>query len=193
MERFEFAIEAYVSRVREGLDLLDTTAVRSLALALFDALERQVDVYVFGNGGSAAAASHLTVDLAKGACAGTPRRFRVHCLNDNVPTMTALANDIAYDHVFVEPLRNLLRPGDLVIAFSGSGNSPNVVRAVEYARELGATVAGITGFDGGRLKVLADISIHLPLADMQVAEDMQLVVTHALMRTLGAHLGADGC
>jgi D-sedoheptulose 7-phosphate isomerase len=136
---FHDDVTSYLARLKAALDLLDTGAIARLAALLADALDTGRDVFIFGNGGSAANASHITVDLAKGASYGGARRLRWHCLCDNVPVLTAYANDVGYDAVFVEPLRNLLRPGDLVIAMSGSGNSRNVIRAVEYAREVGAS------------------------------------------------------
>jgi D-sedoheptulose 7-phosphate isomerase len=190
---FHDDVTSYLARLKAALDLLDTGAIARLAALLADALDTGRDVFIFGNGGSAANASHITVDLAKGASYGGARRLRWHCLCDNVPVLTAYANDVGYDAVFVEPLRNLLRPGDLVIAMSGSGNSRNVIRAVEYAREVGATVVGITGYSGGALRGLSDLSLHLPVDDMQLAEDVQLVIGHIAMRALARHQGIAGC
>lgn len=190
---FRNDVVAYLDRLKAALDLLDADAIARFTSLLVDALEAGRDVFIFGNGGSAANASHITVDLMKGASFGAAKRLRWHCLNDNVPVLTAYANDVGYDAVFVEPLRNLLRPGDLVIALSGSGNSKNVIRAVEYARQTGATVVGITGYSGGTLRALADLSLHLPVDDMQLAEDVQLVIGHIAMRVLARHQGIPGC
>lgn len=186
-------IDSYLQRLKGALDLLDRKAIQAFLDVMVDALENDRDIYVFGNGGSAANASHFTVDIGKGASKGAAKRFRLHCLNDNMPTLTAYANDFGYETVFVEPLRNFLRREDLVIALSGSGNSKNVVLAVEYAKSVGATVVGITGYSGGALRALSDISIHLPLDDMQLAEDIQLVVTHVAMRAIGTYQGLEGC
>ena len=107
------------------------------------------------------------------------------CLSDNVPTLTAYANDLSYDEVFVEQLRNFLEPGDLVIAISGSGNSRNVLKAVEYANRSGAITLGLTGYDGGELRRMAQHGVHIPIADMQVTEDLHMVLDHLCYAVLG--------
>ena len=141
-------------------------------------------VFIFGNGGSGSTASHMTCDLNKGASLGKSRRFKVICLNDNVPTMTAYANDITYDDIFVEPLRNFLLPGDVVIGISGSGNSENVIRAIEYANEHEAVTVGLCGYSGGRLKEKARHSVHVNVNDMQKVEDVHLILGHLAMQIL---------
>ena len=179
-------IEAYLSKLKETLDAVSRRELNDLAELLVRARKEGRRVYTLGNGGSAATASHFAADFNKGLSYGFPERFRFICLADNVATLTAYANDVSYEDVFVEQLRNHLEPGDVVIAISGSGRSPNVLKAVAYANEAGAVTVGLTGYDGGPLRTLARHSVHVPVADMQIAEDIHLVVDHLLVRILGA-------
>jgi D-sedoheptulose 7-phosphate isomerase len=151
-------------------------AIRVLARAR----EEERGIFVCGNGGSAATASHFVCDMVKGASFGRPKRFRIQCLSDSMPTITAYSNDLSYDHVFVEQLRNFARPGDVLVAISGSGNSPNVLRAVEYANSIGCFTIGLSGRDGGRLASLSQLSIHVPEPHMGRIEDAHLHVCHMI-------------
>ena len=150
---------------------------------LYRGLEEQRTIFLCGNGGSASAASHFGQDLAKGTLSSmsASRRFRVIPLTDNVGFITALANDEGYESIFEQQLRNLARDGDLLVAISGSGNSPNVLRAVEYAHSIGMTTIGVTGFDGGKLRALSKQSVHVPIDDMGMCEAIHGVVFHAAM------------
>lgn len=141
-------------------------------------------VFVFGNGGSAATASHFACDLGKGTLEANLPRFKVICLNDNMPTLTAFANDVGYDVVFAEPLIALAERGDLAIAFSASGNSPNVVRAIETARARGLVTIGFSGFSGGKLQDLSDIHLHVPARSYGHVEDLHLALSHAICEML---------
>jgi D-sedoheptulose 7-phosphate isomerase len=172
----------YLARVRELLDGLPDVADRFVE-ALWQAFEADATVFLAGNGGSAAAASHFGQDLAKGTLADlrATRRFRVIPLTDNVGYITALANDEGYESIFEQQLRNLGRPGDVLVAISGSGNSPNVLRAVEYAHAIGMKTIGVTGYDGGKLRTLAQESVHIPIEDMGMCEAVHGVVFHAAM------------
>jgi D-sedoheptulose 7-phosphate isomerase len=174
------------------MDLISRDELNAFLNLLLGALESGVTVYVMGNGGSAATASHFAVDFNKGLSYQKARRFRFVCLNDNVPTLTAYANDVGYEEVFVQQLRNLLTPDDVVIGISGSGNSPNVVKAIEYAGSLGARTVAITGYDGGKLKRAAKSGVHVPIADMQVTEDLHMVLDHLSYAVLGRFLPAEG-
>jgi len=145
-----------------------------------EAYENARMIFLFGNGGSAALASHLACDLGKGTVNGSGKRFRVLSLTDNVPLMTAWANDVHYEDIFAQQLENYLRPGDVAFAISGSGNSPNVIRGLEAARRLGAQTLALTGFDGGRAKPLADLCLVVPSDSMQLIEDAHLCATHAI-------------
>jgi D-sedoheptulose 7-phosphate isomerase len=181
--------KAYLEQVRKLLDGLAEPSDR-LVETLFEAFEEERTIFLIGNGGSAAAASHFGQDLAKGTLSSmqAKRRFRVIPLTDNIGYITALANDEGYDSVFEQQLRNLARRGDLLIAISGSGNSSNVLRAVEYARSIGMKTIGVTGFDGGKLRGLVDESVHVPIEDMGMTEAMHGVVFHLAMAQLRARL-----
>jgi D-sedoheptulose 7-phosphate isomerase len=148
---------------------------------LLEAYESEKNIYIFGNGGSASTASHYQNDFNKGVSEWTPKKFRFVCLNDNIPTVMAIANDIGYEEVFRFQLRGRLVPGDIVIGISGSGNSANVVNAVEYSKSLGNKVIGVTGFDGGKLKQLCDIALHVPVNSMQITEDIHMIFDHLIM------------
>lgn len=143
---------------------------------------RGSDIFTFGNGGSAALATHLACDLGKGTIIGQNghKRFRVLALTDNVPLITAWANDVCYEQIFAQQLQNFLVPGDLAFAISASGNSPNVLRGLELARASGARTVGLTGFKGGKMKGLCDVCVILPSDNMQIIEDFHLSVTHAI-------------
>ena len=183
--------QEYLARVRGLLDGLADPADRFVE-ALWGAFEAGATVFLAGNGGSASAASHFGQDLAKGTLADmrSERRFRVVPLTDNVGFITALANDEGYESVFEQQLRNLGRRGDLLVAISGSGNSPNVLRAVDYARSIGMRSIGVTGYDGGKLQKLADVSVHVPVWDMGMAEALHGVIFHLAMSRLRERVGA---
>jgi len=138
-------------------------------------------VFTLGNGGSASTASHMAADLAKNTIGANMTRFRVMSLNDNQAMLTALANDLGYEHVFREQLQNLIRAGDLLIAISASGNSPNVLNAIRYARRQSAEVVGMLGFEGGEAAGLVDVAIVVPSEHYGVIEDVHLVINHILV------------
>jgi D-sedoheptulose 7-phosphate isomerase len=184
-------IESYLGALHGTLDALDRNEIAAFADALLDAYHRGATIFVCGNGGSAGTASHFACDLNKGVAFGLDRRFRVMPLNDNIPTVMAYANDVGYDSVFIEQLRNFIQAGDMVVGFSGSGNSPNVLRAIEYANNLGALTVGITGYDGGRLREAAKMSVNANVRDMQLSEDIHVVLCHMIMRLLNTALHGD--
>ena len=148
---------------------------------LLETFENGNTVFVFGNGGSSATASHFQNDFNKGVSEHTEKKFNFQCLNDNVATVMAVANDIGFEEVFRFQLIGHMRPGDVVLAISGSGNSKNVLNAVEYAKSQGAKVIGLTGFGGGKLKELSDVSLHVPVNSMQITEDIHMVFDHLMM------------
>jgi D-sedoheptulose 7-phosphate isomerase len=147
---------------------------------LVQAYMSQRIVFLFGNGGSAALASHFACDLGKGTVNGSAERFRVLALTDNVPLMTAWANDSKYEDIFAEQLTNFAKPEDVAFAISGSGNSPNILRALQLAKQTRLTTVGLTGFAGGKMKELCDVCMIVPSNNMQLIEDMHLCVAHAL-------------
>jgi D-sedoheptulose 7-phosphate isomerase len=143
---------------------------------------------VFGNGGSAALASHCACDLGKGTTTNGNRRFRVLALTDNIPLMTAWANDASYDDIFAEQLTPFIDKGDIALAISGSGNSPNVLKALLVARQAGAFTIGLTGFQGGKMKRLCDLCIIVPSDNMQVIEDLHVSVNHSIFTALRSRM-----
>jgi len=170
----------YLAHSAEAVGKLSVPAIDAVVDALIRALESERFVYVMGNGGSAANAEHFVNDLGKGESRGFPRRFKILSLTSNLPLLTAWANDADYADVFAEQLRNFVGPGDVAIAISGSGNSRNVLNALELARARGAVTVGLTGYDGGRLKSLCDHCVVVPSDNMQHIEEMHLVVLHAI-------------
>lgn len=179
----------YLSRVVHKLPLPDIDRVCNV---LLDAYENDRAIYLFGNGGSAALASHLTCDLGKGTANGSSKRFRVLSLTDNIPLMTAWANDRAYEDIFAEQLVNFVRKDDVAFAISGSGNSPNVLNALRVARTLNATTVGLTGYQGGKMKQLCDACVIVPSDNMQIIEDLHLCVAHAIFSAIRKRIGTHG-
>lgn len=171
-------INGYLGHVTRALNELPREDLEKVIDELLRAYVRGSQVFVLGNGGSAATASHFACDLGKGTAQPGRQRFRVISLTDNVSLMTAWANDAAYEDIFVEQLANLLEPRDVVIGISGSGNSPNVLKALKYAREVGARTIAFTGFAGGMVKDLADLSIIARADHMGQIEDVHLIIAH---------------
>lgn len=155
---------------------LDLGAIEKIARVLETAEKKGSQVFVIGNGGSAATASHIATDWAKTAERSGKPLLRSMSLTDNVPFMTAIANDLGYDEVFVRQLRNYLRRGDVVVIISGSGNSPNVVKAAKFAKRAGALTVGMTGFSGGKLRKLVDVCLHVDSEQYGVIEDLHMAV-----------------
>jgi D-sedoheptulose 7-phosphate isomerase len=181
-------VSDYVHSLRavlEGLPMEDVLRVREV---LLEARRAEKTIFIVGNGGSAATASHMANDLNKGAIVDGQPRFRALALTDNVPLLTAWSNDTAYDRVFVEQMANFFRRGDVLIAISGSGNSPNIIAAVEWARQAGGITIGLTGGTGGTLRPLVDYGIVVPSSRMEQIEDVHLVLSHALCTSLRAAL-----
>ena len=174
----------YVARVRELLAGLDLAAVAAAVNVVLDAYDSGCTVFICGNGGSASTASHMAADLGKNTVAAGRPRLRVLSLNDNMAWLSALANDLGYENVFVEQIENLLKPRDVLIALSASGNSPNIVRAAEFAKAHGGRVLALVGFQGGRLRELADVAVHLPCDAYGPVEDGHLVINHIFTEAL---------
>ncbi len=177
-----------VLKTLEMLQQIDYAAVTRVVERLHDAYQTGKRVFIFGNGGSAATASHLAEDLAKSTVKDmtVPKRLRVQSLTDCVPFISALGNDWGYEYIFREQLVTLASSGDVAIAISGSGNSPNIVRAVEWANANGLFTCGFTGFSGGRLKDLAHVVLHSAIHDMEIAENRHMIEAHLLVSGLRA-------
>ena len=181
MKDYISEIKTYLEHEIDTLKALDVNEINAALNLLLETFENGNTVFVFGNGGSSATASHFQNDFNKGVSEHTKKKFNFQCLNDNVATVMAVANDIGFDEVFRFQLIGHMRPGDVALAISGSGNSRNVINAVEYAKEQGAKVIGLTGFGGGKLKELSDVSMHVPVNSMQITEDIHMVFDHLMM------------
>ena len=180
LQRAQEFTQSYRSLIQGALNTIDLEAV-SAAIGLLDkARDSGRMIFVCGNGGSASTASHFVCDMVKGASYGRSKRFRILALTDSLPTLTAYSNDVSYDCVFVEQLHNLASAGDVVMAISGSGNSPNVIRAVEYANSIGCETIALTGRDGGKLGLLAKLQIRVAEPHMGRIEDGHMVVCHMI-------------
>ena len=176
---------AYLDYLSGILARLDTAAIAAFTETLLDARARDARIFFLGNGGSAATASHFANDIAIGT-RSPEKPFRAISLTDNAAAITAIANDDGYAEIFVQQLRTLLAPGDVVVAISASGNSENLIRAVEYANGRGATTVGLTGFDGGRLAKIVSLGVHIPTnpGEYGPAEDGHMILDHLI----GAYL-----
>ena len=174
-------IQDYIALEIEVLKKIDVNSLNEALNLLNETRLKKSRIYICGNGGSAATASHFQNDFNKGISEHIEIPFRFQCLNDNVATLMAIANDIGYEEVFRFQLRGNLEPNDILIAISGSGNSANVINAVNYAKEQGNKVIGLTGYSGGKLKKLADISLHVPVQSMQITEDIHMIFDHLMM------------
>jgi D-sedoheptulose 7-phosphate isomerase len=181
---------AFLDRVGQELDRIDPDQVQRLADAIFECYQNGRFVFICGNGGSGSNASHLCEDLGKCTLKredydnDKKRRLRILSLTDNTPYILAWANDEGFERVFAEQLKNLASPGDLLIAISGSGNSPNVLRAVDWANRNGLRTFGCTGFSGGKLKNMAQQVFHVPLDDMGIVESIHLTAFHWIVDNL---------
>jgi D-sedoheptulose 7-phosphate isomerase len=174
-------IEAHLDKVRAAVAGLPKDRLALLGQTLLRAYRNEKQVFTIGNGGSSSTASHMAADLAKNTIGPNMRRFRISSLNDNAAIVTALANDLGYENVFAEQLMNLIRAGDVLIVVSASGNSPNVISAIRYARSQSAHVAGLLGFDGGEAGSLVDNAIVVSSTDYGVVEDVHLIINHMLV------------
>lgn len=179
---FKNAIQEYYEREIECIKRFNLDEINEAMNVILDTYTKGGTIYVCGNGGSASTASHMQNDFNKGISEYTDKKFRFYCLNDNVSTMMAVANDIGYEEIFRFPLVNNITSNDLLIGISGSGNSKNVLNAAEYAKEKGAKVIGITGYSGGKLKEMADYRMHVDENDMQIAEDLHMTFDHMMMK-----------
>jgi D-sedoheptulose 7-phosphate isomerase len=175
----------YLMQLKELLNDFPHDTFEEIGLVLLSAYQNEKQIFIMGNGGSGATASHFVCDINKGCCLDLEKKFKVICLNDNMPTILAYANDLSYDKIYVEQLKNFLVPGDVVIGISGSGNSENILQAVAYAKEKGAETIGLSGFDGGKLAGIVDVPFIAKINDMQKVEDVHMIVIHMLMQYLG--------
>ncbi len=180
----------YLSRLSEVLQQVPHEQVDEIRDVLLQAYEKDRRIFLFGNGGSASLASHFACDLGKGVTMGSNgiKRFRAIALTDNVPLMTAWANDSHYEDIFAEQLKNLFEPADVAFAISASGNSRNVLKALEVARHADGFCVGLGGYDGGKMKSLCDLCLIVPSDNMQLIEDLHVSIAHALFTTIRCRL-----
>ena len=188
----EFTLK-YMNDLQDTLRESNLENVEEIVHTLLAAYEAEKQIFIMGNGGSGSTASHFACDINKGVSLGLEKRFKVISLSDNIPTMLAYANDCSYEEIFVEQLKNFMNPGDVVIGVSGSGNSKNVIRAIQYANERGVTTIALSGFGGGEIARIARFSFVAPVHDMQKVEDVHLIVSHVIMQILHKklRLGSD--
>ncbi len=172
--------DQYKQELLQTIDTIDTAKVEQAIEWFKEARANNRHIFLCGNGGSASTASHLACDIVKGASFNRASRFRVMALTDSLPTITAYSNDVSYEIVFVEQLKNFAEPGDLVMAISGSGNSPNVLRAVEYANSIGCKTIALTGRDGGKLGPMAQLNILAAAPHMGRIEDAHMIICHMI-------------
>ncbi|MDQ3700816.1 MAG: SIS domain-containing protein [Chloroflexota bacterium] len=179
-------ITQYLAELHQAMQAVPTPALEQAVAILQEARQREATIYFCGNGGSASTASHFACDLAKNTIHPQKGRFRTVCLADNLAQVTAWSNDNGYDQVFVEQARGMMRSGDVLVAISGSGNSPNVLLACDYARSLGCPVIGLIGFSGGALRTRADVPLVVPGRNIEQAEDGHLILNHAICTAIRA-------
>ncbi|MDZ7639091.1 MAG: SIS domain-containing protein [Bryobacterales bacterium] len=173
-------VVSYLNDLQATLSDLDLSKVDQAIEWFRETRDAGGSIYLCGNGGSASSVSHITCDILKGCSYCRDKKFRVVALTDNLATITAYANDVGFSEVFVEQLKNFARPNDLVVAVSGSGNSPNVVNALEYARTVPCRTIAFTGRDGGKLAPLGDLSIHVNQQHMGRIEDAHMTMLHMI-------------
>ena len=183
-------IRKYIEMEKAILESLPVDSINEVMNVLENARLSRKRIFICGNGGSASTAAHFECDFNKGISYDQDIKYDFECLSDNVPMMMAIANDIGYEDIFLVPLKNKLKLGDLVIGISGSGNSENVVKAISYANKIGAETIALVGYQGGKLKDLAKYCIHVNVDNMQIVEDVHLMLDHMMMYILS---GMKGC
>ncbi len=177
-------IKTYIDDLKKTLDSLNIVDIQRVADTFLKARDNNKKIIFFGNGGSGSTASHFVCDLNKGCSFEKKKKFRAICLNDNIATILAYGNDVSYDVIFVEQLKNFMDPGDVVVGISGSGNSKNIIEAITYANNTGGITVGLTGFNGGKLKEIAELSVNEHINDMQISEDIHVIIMHILYKLL---------
>lgn len=178
---FKIQIKEYLELEKLVISSLNMDELNIVMNKILETYENEGFIYIFGNGGSSSTASHFVNDFNKGISEKLSKRFKFVCLNDNVSTVMAVANDNGFEEVFRFQLKNYLTSKDLVIGISGSGNSPNVVNAIQYANEIGAHTVGLVGYSGGIVKNIAKYSVHVNIDNMQIVEDIHMIIDHMMM------------
>ncbi len=183
----ETMMKAYQKELIDHIEQLNPKEMEGFIQLLLDAYHRDSQVFIVGNGGSAATANHFVCDFGKNAVQGDKRRFRILSLCDNIEKMTALGNDIAFEEIFRQQLINLMRPNDVMIVVSASGNSPDLVRACEYCKEKGGKIVALAGFTGGKIKDFADVSMVVDSKSYERIEDLHLIILHMVVCYMKEH------
>ncbi len=173
-------VDDYRKELIDSIQAIDPAGIQAFVEALVEAWRQDRQVFVLGNGGSAATANHFACDFGKNAVKEGKRRFRMLSLSSSVEAITALGNDLSFDEIFRQQLINLMNPGDVVLAISASGNSPDVIKAVTYAREKGGQVLSLAGFEGGQLKALSDHCMVARMTSYERIEDIHLIILHII-------------
>lgn len=184
MKNYGPDILSYFNKLKQTIDKIPIQDLNLIMNLLMEAKKEGRKVFIMGNGGSSATASHYACDFNKGVSFNKAKKFKFICLNDNIPSLMAYANDLSFEDIFVEQLKNLFEEKDIVLGISGSGNSGNVLKAIEYANCHGGITIGFMGYDGGKLKSIVKYSVHIPINDMQITEDLHMVLDHCMMQIL---------
>ncbi len=192
MNNKEFASN-YFAVLNDALNRINPDKLDEAIELIVKTYENDGTVFICGNGGSAGTASHIVCDFNKGVCYNLDKKFRFYCLNDNIPSMLAIANDCGYDLVFKMQLEGRVTSNDLLIGISGSGNSKNVLLAAEYAQSCGCKVLSLTGYTGGKLSELADVDVNTPIKDMQKSEDAHMIILHMIAQRISLRYGYSLC
>ena len=194
----ELDTSSYLQRLKDEIDRLDQDAIQRWSDLIYQAWENEKFVFVFGNGGSGTNATHFSEDLGKSSLRPddlmdeSKKRLKIMSLTDNLGWIMAVGNDVGYDQIFQQQLMNYGSSGDLVIAISGSGNSPNIINAVEWSKRHGLTTFGISGYSGGKLKELQDDGLHVALDDMGMVESIHLCAFHWVLNDVFARINGEG-
>jgi len=181
---YQEKIKDYFEKEIAIIKTIDEETVNQIMSEIKAVQKRGNSIYICGNGGSASTASHYCCDFNKGVSGESDKNTNFICLSDNIPTMMAIANDISYDEIFSYQLKNRLKPGDVLFVISGSGNSRNIVRAMEIAKEKGNKIIGLCGYGGGKVKAMSDICVHINVNNMQIVEDLHMILDHCMMYIL---------
>jgi len=187
-----YAAKQYLTELKEVLDDFNLEQFEKIVNLILNAYEDEKQIFTMGNGGSASTASHFACDLNKGCCTNLEKKIKMICLNDNTPTLLAFANDVSYDVVFVEQLKNFFNPGDLVIGISGSGNSENVIKAIRHTKQNNGQTIGFSGFSGGKLAQMVDVPFVAKVDDIQKVEDIHMILVHMIMQAIYSALQPRG-
>lgn len=177
-------IGKYFSKLKDTIDKVSIDDLNTLMNVLVQSKEAGTTIFIMGNGGSSATASHFVCDFNKGVSLNKEKKFKFMSLNDNIPSMMAYANDMSFEEIFIEQLKSFFKKGDTVIGISGSGNSMNVVKALRFANENEGITVGLTGYSGGEIKNISKYNVHIPIDDMQISEDLHMVLNHCMMQIL---------